>query len=193
VTDNGLPFGRENPAPGTMLWRLRFHPDTLEHADAIRLAMSLDGQLTTAQRPPTKHVLHECPEHGHLYTEDDLHEMDSPVVEVTVNDQNAVVVHPRDPLTAPVPRGPVREYRKTATVMAGQAPTGGTIPTLEGDHTYEAGDYIAGPGQAGEFWPVKRAIFEATYEPLDATPSSAPVDPNFPDKALTEKVEDEFH
>jgi len=69
---------------------------------------------------------------------------------------------------APVHRGEVREYRKTATVLAGQAPTGGTIPTLEGDHTYEAGDYIAGPGQAGEFWPVKRSIFEATYEPIDA-------------------------
>lgn len=56
-----------------------------------------------------------------------------------------------------------QEYRKTATVLAGVAPTGGVIHTLEGDHTYEAGDYICGPGAAGEFWPVRRDIFEATY------------------------------
>ena len=54
-------------------------------------------------------------------------------------------------------------YHKTAKVRAGQAIRSGTIPTLEGDHTFEAGDYICGPGAAGEFWPVKRAIFEATY------------------------------
>lgn len=71
------------------------------------------------------------------------------------------------PDKSPVPRGEVREYRKTATVRAGQAPTGGTISTLEGVHTFEAGDYIAGPGQAGEYWPVKRSIFEATYQALE--------------------------
>jgi hypothetical protein len=61
------------------------------------------------------------------------------------------------------------EYRKVATVQAGQAISAGIIPTLEGDHSYEAGDYIAGPGQAGEYWPVKRSIFEATYVPADAS------------------------
>ncbi len=62
------------------------------------------------------------------------------------------------------------EYRKTATVRAGQAIRGGVIPTLEGDHTFEAGDYICGPGAAGEFWPVKRAIFEATHAPVEPKP-----------------------
>jgi len=66
-----------------------------------------------------------------------------------------------------VTRTDVREYRKTATVRAGQAWASGTIPTLEGEHTFEAGDYIAGPGAAGEYWPVKKAIFEATYVPVD--------------------------
>lgn len=67
--------------------------------------------------------------------------------------------------TVEITREDVREYRKVATVRAGRAIRGGTIPTLEGEHTFETGDYIAGPGAAGEFWPVKRAIFEATYEP----------------------------
>lgn len=62
------------------------------------------------------------------------------------------------------------EYRNTATVRAGQATRAGVIPTLEGTHTFEEGDYIAGPGTAGEFWPVKRAIFEATYVPAGEPP-----------------------
>lgn len=68
--------------------------------------------------------------------------------------------------TVEITREDVREYRKTATVRAGKAIRGGVMPTLEGDHSFEAGDYIAGPGAAGEFWPVKRAIFEATYAAL---------------------------
>lgn len=60
-----------------------------------------------------------------------------------------------------------KEYRKTATIKAGQAIRGGVIPTLEGDHTFEEGDYIAGPGAAGEFWPVHKDIFEETYEEVD--------------------------
>ena len=43
----------------------------------------------------------------------------------------------------------VREYRKTATVYAEQAMTDGVISTLEGDHSYEAGDYIC-TGVRGE-------------------------------------------
>jgi hypothetical protein len=69
--------------------------------------------------------------------------------------------------TGEVTRTDPRRYRKTATVRAGQAIRAGVIPTLEGDHSFEAGDYICGPGAAGEFWPVKRAIFEATYEPKE--------------------------
>ena len=38
-----------------------------------------------------------------------------------------------------------------------------TIPTLEGDMTAQPGDYII-KGIAGEFYPCKPDIFEATYE-----------------------------
>ena len=38
-----------------------------------------------------------------------------------------------------------------------------TIPTLEGDLTAQPGDYII-KGIAGEFYPCKPDIFEATYE-----------------------------
>lgn len=37
------------------------------------------------------------------------------------------------------------------------------IRTLEGTMTAQLGDYIV-RGLAGEIWPVKSAIFEATYE-----------------------------
>lgn len=37
------------------------------------------------------------------------------------------------------------------------------IPTLEGDHRAEAGDWII-KGVAGEFYPCKPDIFEKTYE-----------------------------
>lgn len=40
------------------------------------------------------------------------------------------------------------------------------IPTLEGDHTASAGDWII-KGVKGEFYPCKPAIFEATYEAVD--------------------------
>ena len=38
-----------------------------------------------------------------------------------------------------------------------------TVPTLEGDHIASVGDWII-CGVAGEFYPCKPAIFEATYE-----------------------------
>lgn len=37
------------------------------------------------------------------------------------------------------------------------------IVTLEGDHRADVGDYIL-RGVAGEFYPVKPRIFEATYD-----------------------------
>jgi hypothetical protein len=40
----------------------------------------------------------------------------------------------------------------------------GWVPTLEGGHVVTPGDWIAGPGAAGEFWPIKAAVFAATYE-----------------------------
>jgi hypothetical protein len=39
------------------------------------------------------------------------------------------------------------------------------IPTLEGDHTAQRGDWII-RGVAGEFYPCKPDIFEQTYEPV---------------------------
>lgn len=39
------------------------------------------------------------------------------------------------------------------------------IPTLEGDHIASPGDWII-QGVAGEFYPCKPDIFEATYEPV---------------------------
>lgn len=39
------------------------------------------------------------------------------------------------------------------------------IKTLEGDHRICDGDWII-KGIAGEFYPCKDAIFEATYEPV---------------------------
>lgn len=41
-----------------------------------------------------------------------------------------------------------------------------SIPTLEGVMTAERGDYII-RGVAGEFYPIKEAIFRETYEPVD--------------------------
>lgn len=40
------------------------------------------------------------------------------------------------------------------------------IPTLEGDHTANAGDWII-KGIANEFYPIKPDIFAATYEPVE--------------------------
>lgn len=40
------------------------------------------------------------------------------------------------------------------------------IPTLEGDHTANIGDWII-KGVAGEFYPCKPEIFAATYEPSE--------------------------
>lgn len=43
------------------------------------------------------------------------------------------------------------------------------IPTLEGDHTANVGDWII-CGVAGELYPCKPDIFAATYEPVEPTP-----------------------
>ena len=40
------------------------------------------------------------------------------------------------------------------------------IPTLEGDHKANLGDWII-KGVQGELYPCKPDIFEATYEPAD--------------------------
>lgn len=64
------------------------------------------------------------------------------------------------------PRAP--EYRKTATVRAIQMDAPFRVETTEGVMEGAAGDYLC-QGPAGECWPIKREVFEATYELVDAT------------------------
>ena len=55
------------------------------------------------------------------------------------------------------------------TWYLGHRKTGGTgmiIPTLEGDHVAQTGDWII-KGIAGEYYPCKPDIFEMTYEKVD--------------------------
>lgn len=48
----------------------------------------------------------------------------------------------------------------------------GFIDTLEGGHIVCPGDWII-QGVAGEFYPCKPNIFEATYEPAEPVPTEA--------------------
>lgn len=77
------------------------------------------------------------------------------------------------------------KYRKTALIEATQwfkmgdhpsvkwwdgdqgEPSYSYIQTLEGQLAVTPGDWIAGPGAAGEFWPIKPDIFASTYEPAE--------------------------
>jgi hypothetical protein len=74
---------------------------------------------------------------------------------------------PNDDLPDPEKIG--ARYRKTATIFAVQMARDFTVHTLEGVHTGKAGDYLA-KGIAGELWPIKREIFERTYEVAPAEP-----------------------
>ena len=60
-----------------------------------------------------------------------------------------------------------QEYRKTATVFATPALTDGEIETPEGVMRFAAGDYIVTDNPPTHAWPVKRAVFEATYVGAD--------------------------
>jgi len=62
-----------------------------------------------------------------------------------------------------VPFGDFKEYRKTATVQAIQLDLEFAVNTLEGVMTGQPGDYLC-EGIDGERWPVKKEIFEKTYE-----------------------------
>lgn len=53
---------------------------------------------------------------------------------------------------------PLKEWK-----WLGGAKPGLVIPTLEGDHLAEPGDWII-RGVKGEYYPCKPDIFEATYE-----------------------------
>jgi len=60
-----------------------------------------------------------------------------------------------------------RKYRKRPVIIeAYQTQVTKEIPTLEGIMRADAGDWII-TGVAGEQYPVKPAIFEKTYEPVE--------------------------
>lgn len=61
--------------------------------------------------------------------------------------------------------GGYRRYRKKTVIVAIQMNDKFQVPTLEGIMTGQKGDYLA-IGAAGESYPIKREIFEATYEQL---------------------------
>lgn len=65
----------------------------------------------------------------------------------------------------------IREWMKgqSTIVWDGQKVGFLVIPTLEGDHRADIGDWII-RGVRGEFYPCKPDIFDATYEPAEATP-----------------------
>lgn len=56
-----------------------------------------------------------------------------------------------------------KKYRKTAPVWAVQMTEPFEVETLEGTMRAEAGDYLC-EGPKGERWPIKKEIFESTYE-----------------------------
>jgi hypothetical protein len=58
---------------------------------------------------------------------------------------------------------PWKTYKKTATTRALQVPEPFIVHTLEGTMVANPGDYLC-VGDAGDCWPVKQSIFEATYE-----------------------------
>jgi hypothetical protein len=63
--------------------------------------------------------------------------------------------------------GTMRRYRKIAIVLAELATEDGFIDTLEGRMEYKAGQhYIVSDDPPTHYWPVRRDIFEATYEEL---------------------------
>lgn len=59
---------------------------------------------------------------------------------------------------------PPSEYRKTATVLARPIDYPAIVRTPEGDMEMEAGDYLVTDNPPTHAWPVRRDVFEATYE-----------------------------
>lgn len=58
-------------------------------------------------------------------------------------------------------------YKRKVPIEAKEADCDGVLVTLEGKAKYFKGDMIA-RGQDGEKWPIKRSIFEKTYEKVGA-------------------------
>lgn len=57
----------------------------------------------------------------------------------------------------------VKSYKKTVPIKAVQVYEFFVVRTLEGSMCGVAGDYLC-EGISGEKWPVKKEIFEKTYE-----------------------------
>ena len=57
-----------------------------------------------------------------------------------------------------------KEWRKTATVFARQHSIPFRVHTPEGVMEGAAGDYLVTSNPPTHMWPVRREIFEATYE-----------------------------
>ena len=55
-------------------------------------------------------------------------------------------------------------YRKTTPVRARQMETEFIVFTLEGEMRGHAGDYLVSDFEMTHAWPVRRDIFESTYE-----------------------------
>ena len=66
-----------------------------------------------------------------------------------------------------------RARKRPVAVAVHFASAPGVLPTSEGDVRYAAGDALV-TGNAGDRWPVPRARFLATYEPI--APTAAPGD-----------------
>jgi hypothetical protein len=58
----------------------------------------------------------------------------------------------------------IGEYAKTATVLAAVAMQDGVVNTPEGKMSFKAGDFIVTDNPPTHCWPVKREVFQATYE-----------------------------
>lgn len=72
----------------------------------------------------------------------------------------------------PTPPDGMREYRKTATVLARRLDAEETVrvDTLEGPALGRPGDYLVQANtELGERWICRGDVFEATYEPVDLT------------------------
>lgn len=66
----------------------------------------------------------------------------------------------------PVSKG-IAQYVKTGTVLASPAPSDGLVHTPEGSMAFSKGDYIVTDDPPTHCWPVRKAVFEATYAPVE--------------------------
>jgi hypothetical protein len=62
----------------------------------------------------------------------------------------------------------LRVCKRPVAVVVEFATTDGTCKTLEGEVRYQAGDALLTGGR-GEHWPIRRASFGSSYEPIPPT------------------------